>query len=251
MNKLVNTSIIFPFFHRGLIDAKVCKELEVQCQQLCGTSNPSLFRKSDPQSLLSLSTSAVAAELRDRAPLFYNLMAAASGVPASGVPSSGVPSGDSEHTASLVTAAATLLYARNKHTSALPQSIGLILDFGGATDKTLSAMSTLGLSVATSTILEKKAAIAAHHDRLIEYTIIQRKDTITTTRSTTGLQETACPQDPAWEIYGDNLDHSVHTYHMTKDNRGKDIHWFLLVGAPMRVVPPPGLDKTRPRRNIH
>ena len=53
-----------------------------------------------------------------------------------------------------------------------------------------------------------------------------------------------------WEIYGDNLDHRVHTSHMTRERRGEDIHWFLLVGAPLRVHPPEELNKSRPRRNI-
>lgn len=207
----------------------------MECKQICGSSTPSSFRVSDPQSLLSHGTSAVLANLKLRAPVLHSLLAMAAGV----------VHGDEtgKEAASVVTAASVLLHQRNKQTAALPHAVGLMLDFRGATDKTISAMANLGISVATSTILAKKAAIAAHHDKVLKDTIIKRKDTVTVAGQSVGNIQ-------GWEIYGDNLDHSVHTYYMTKESRGNDIHWFLLVGAPMRVVPPPGIDKTRPRRNI-
>ena len=32
------------------------------------------------------------------------------------------------------------------------------------------------------------------------------------------------PSSTSYEIYGDNLAHTIHTYHRTKENKGKDIH---------------------------
>ena len=148
---------------RRLIEAKVCRELQDQCQQLCATSRPSLFCKSDAQSLVTLSIPAILTEWAERAPLFFNLMAAAAGVAES-----------TTDNAAVVTAAGILLHKRNMHTATVPQSIGLMLDFGDATDKTLSAMYNLGISAATSTILMKKTAIVEDHEKLLQETIIQR-----------------------------------------------------------------------------
>ena len=53
-----------------------------------------------------------------------------------------------------------------------------------------------------------------------------------------------------YEIYGDNLDYTVHTYHRTKENKGQDIHWFLMLYAKRRVEPPMACGTERPIRDI-
>ena len=48
--------------------------------------------------------------------------------------------------------------------------------------------------------------------------------------------------EKSWPVYGNNLDYRVNTFHDTKGSKGQEIHWFLLVGAPNRVIPPVNLD---------
>ena len=56
----------------------------------------------------------------------------------------------------IVTAGSIMLKCRNKHMSRWHHCLALMLDFGGAKNKTISAMNSCGLSVTPHTINEKK-----------------------------------------------------------------------------------------------
>ena len=64
-----------------------------------------------------------------------------------------------------------------------------------------------------------------------------------------GGSSSTCIPD-AWNIYGDNLDYNKGVFHRTLDKQNQSLHWFLLVGAPLRVKPTEDLSKERPRRSI-
>ncbi len=181
-------------------------------------------------------------------------------------------------------AGSILLHQRCKHLGSLLFNTGLVLDLGGATDRAISALARLGACAATTSLHQKKKAMELHHEKRLKETILQRKVSVVhdafqhaalvpvllystkpsqtvyfirallnCTPCTVGSSVHECPSsvhEPQWDIYGDNVDHRVHAYHMTKEARGSDIHWFVLVGAPLRVTPPPHLDNTRPRRPI-
>ena len=53
-----------------------------------------------------------------------------------------------------------------------------------------------------------------------------------------------------YDIYGDNLDHFVHTYHRTTEKKGKDIHWFLILCAQQRIAASCHLSSHRPQGSI-
>ena len=57
---------------------------------------------------------------------------------------------------SMAVAGAVLLHQRNDHMSAVQHALGLVLDFGGATDKTISVLANVGVSSAPRTILTLK-----------------------------------------------------------------------------------------------
>lgn len=54
------------------------KEIEKEATALCSKKTPSILRKTDKHSMLSLSMQKVSNELRDRAPLFHSILATAS-----------------------------------------------------------------------------------------------------------------------------------------------------------------------------
>ena len=57
---------------------------------------------------------------------------------------------------SLVAAAAVLLHQRNKFLSSIQHTVGLLFDFGGLLDKTITAIKNLGFSVGPSSISGKR-----------------------------------------------------------------------------------------------
>ena len=56
---------------------KVRGEIENECQSLCSNKNPSLFRRSSPQDLISFSENKCETELKEKAPVFHKCLQAA------------------------------------------------------------------------------------------------------------------------------------------------------------------------------
>ena len=66
--------------HPGLrseILRKVRGEIENECHSLCSIKNPSLFRRSSPEDLISFSETKCAAELKGKAPVLHECLQAA------------------------------------------------------------------------------------------------------------------------------------------------------------------------------
>ena len=66
--------------HPGLrseILRKVRGEIENECHSLCSIKNPSLFRRSSPEDLISFSETKCAAELKEKAPVLHECLQAA------------------------------------------------------------------------------------------------------------------------------------------------------------------------------
>ena len=62
---------------RGELLTKVRGEIENECQTLCSNKNPSLFRRSSPQDLISFSENECESELKEKAPVFHMCLQAA------------------------------------------------------------------------------------------------------------------------------------------------------------------------------
>jgi hypothetical protein len=60
--------------------------------------------------------------------------------------------------------------------SSIQHSLGLILDFGGTRDKTISALSNCGITTATSTIHNKKKQLAVYHDEKLAKSLFREKE---------------------------------------------------------------------------
>ena len=178
----------------------------------------------------------------------------------------------------LAVAGSILLQQRNQQLSAVQNALALQLDFGGTRDRSIQSLAGCGMSVSTSTVHQRKADIEQYHSELVTHSILKRRDCVIQNEllkllnlqlkiyTATGsnltfiswlLQEEMFTRpEPvpvlakSWAVYGDNVDHRVSTFHCTKGSKGQDIHWFLLVGAANRVMPPVHLDRTRPRRDI-
>ena len=56
----------------------VAKEIEKETSRLCSKQNPSILRKTDKESLLSFTMAKLSDEIKHRAPLFYEVLTAAS-----------------------------------------------------------------------------------------------------------------------------------------------------------------------------
>ena len=72
----VNAMWAHPELRRELL-TKVRGEIENECQSLCSNKNPSLFRRSSPQDLISFSENKCETELREKAPVFHKCLQAA------------------------------------------------------------------------------------------------------------------------------------------------------------------------------
>ena len=71
----VNAMWAHPELRRELM--KVQGEIENECQILCSNKNPSLFRRSSPQDLISFSENKCETELKEKAPIFHKCLQAA------------------------------------------------------------------------------------------------------------------------------------------------------------------------------
>ena len=78
-------------------------------------------------------------------------------------------------------AGAVMLKQRNAQMSAFQHIIGLVSDFGGATDKSLSIMASCGLSVVPSTINTKKQHLESYHKDTTIHDILMKKQIIEST----------------------------------------------------------------------
>ena len=153
----------------------------------------------------------------------------------------------------MAVAGSILLHQRNKQMSAVQNSLGLQMDFGGTRDKALSILAGCGISASTTTLYRRKKDIERHHNELVNESIVRRRDQIISreiarfpslslpvfTANSSNVrfihwllesQVLPCNRKPekegltesrSWAIYGDNLDHTVHSFHATKGNRGK------------------------------
>ena len=83
--------------------------------------------------------------------------------------------------APMAMAGAVMLKQRNAQMSALQHIIGLVSDFGGAIDKSLSIMASCGLSVVPSNINTKKQHIESYHKDTTIHDILMRKQIIEST----------------------------------------------------------------------
>ena len=72
----VNAMWAHPELRRELL-TKVRGEIENECQSLCSNKNPSLFRRSSPQDLISFSENKCETELKEKAPVFHKCLQAA------------------------------------------------------------------------------------------------------------------------------------------------------------------------------
>ena len=263
------------FCFRPYVKDKFLQEIEKECVSLCSLNTPSLLRQVKPSDLLSTDLQDIANEWKDRAELLYSVLCSICDTQKK----------NDFPVNAMVTAGSIMLKCRNKHMSRWHHCLALMLDFGGAKNKTISAMNACGLSVTPHTMNEKKKDMEVWHDSLVESTLINRKETLlakalldtlmlplpiySVNESTTDIimwllkvKASPCspcsisnnillePSSTSYEIYGDNLDHTIHTYHRTKENKGKDIHWFLMLYAEQRVKSPPHLNHSRPRRDI-
>ena len=124
-------------------------ELQHQCDTLASTSNSSLLRQVSPTNLLGFSCNGLLTEWTARAPLLLCMLSAVAG--------------KSDRPAALSLAGALLLHQRCKHLVLYQDILGLILDFGGATDTTISALAQCGVACSLSTLHRLKKQIEIYH----------------------------------------------------------------------------------------
>lgn len=120
----------------SLVISLVLEKLMVECEILCSSSSQSTLRMTSPENLQAFDWSAIADELKQKAPLLFAVLMAVGAPPRPRNIRKGVT--EESRYPGVCTAAAILLKERCDNMSALQHLVGIILFHGNASKQVIS-----------------------------------------------------------------------------------------------------------------
>ena len=133
---------------------EVCQSIKEESDLICKVKTQSVLQKTKPSELLTLQFTDIVDEWQEHAPTVLSCLTAITGI-----------SKLQENNYSYLTlAGSVLLRSRNLKMTAVAYIIGLLLDYGGASDAIIRQMASLGVSVSPSAVYTKKNEISQFHD---------------------------------------------------------------------------------------
>ncbi|XP_028410550.1 uncharacterized protein LOC114533248 [Dendronephthya gigantea] len=206
----------------------VLKEVDRECTNLCSKKNPSCLRSPTKEDMLKFSIEGLNKELKERAPLAFSVLVAAS-VNTRSRSKKNARLGEDFWSPAVGMAAAICLKNRSKYMNAL-QLLITIFNYHSGWQATLARLATLRIMTSHSYLYKKLDEYGSGYRDKILKAVDNQCQFIRENEADTQL---SC--DIGRKITIDNFDYRQNVHHMTEQHQNIDVHLVSVMSTENRV----------------